>query len=379
MVRVYILISILTSNSCSEMNIEWNELTPLPPAVPGVVQPGLAGPYAGLHGDVLIVAGGANFSDAMPWNGGAKSYHSEVYAMQMSVNGGSWVTGGPVTSMPAAIAYGSSVSLPAGVICMGGETEAGLSDSVFMISGAGDKIIFTTLPSLPKPLSSTVSGVMGSKVFLAGGISPEGPSAALYCLDTDEIGKGWIRLCDMPLALINSVMVPHGSNELWAFGGRTREIESDTSVIRPEIFRYQISEDRWTHEGMITNGRDTLRFAAGTGATVNDNLIALFGGNDGSVFTRVEKLLSEIAREKNPTVAEGKRTAYISLQETHPGFSREVILFNTETRQCKLAGEIPGPAQVTTVAIESSWGIIIPSGEIRPGIRTPQITLVRFN
>jgi hypothetical protein len=53
-------------------------------------------------------------------------------------------------------------------------------------------------------------------------------------------------------------------------------------------------------------------------------------------------------------------------------------LFDTETGKSFRAGEIPGPAQVTTTAVVTPWGIVIPSGEIKPGIRTPEVRMVKF-
>jgi len=72
------------------------------------------------------------------------------------------------------------------------------------------------------------------------------------------------------------------------------------------------------------------------------------------------------------------RKEYVSLQEGHPGFSRAVILLDTETGTFRKAGEIPGPAQVTTTAVSTPFGIIIPSGEIRPGVRTDAIRMAAF-
>ena len=40
---------------------------------------GVAGAFAGISNEVLIVAGGANFPDGAPWKGGAKKYHSSIF------------------------------------------------------------------------------------------------------------------------------------------------------------------------------------------------------------------------------------------------------------------------------------------------------------
>jgi N-acetylneuraminic acid mutarotase len=378
---VILLISIcITNNSCNRMNVDWSELVPLPPPAPGAVQHGVAGPFAGLHGNTLIVAGGANFPDTMPWHGGKKLYHNEIYLLNLPPGASSWKTVMGDEGLPGPVAYGASASVSAGVVCMGGETESGLTDEVYIISVAGGKPLITPLPSLPEPLSGAAAVSEGSVVFIAGGVSPSGSSKSLWKLDTENIGAGWQRLADLPLPLINSVMATPSGKEpfLWLLGGRTRGEGDDTSIIRPEIFRYSIADDRWTSEGELIDGGETVNLAAGTGASVNGKHIALFGGNDGSVFNRVESILSEMAREDDPVRREELRKEYIALQESHPGFSRSVILFDTETGKSFRAGEIPGPAQVTTTAVVTPWGIVIPSGEIKPGIRTPEVRMVKF-
>ena len=362
------------------MKIDWTELPPLPPLSPNSVQPGVAGPFAGLHGNTLIVAGGANFPDIMPWDGGKKQYHSAIYALRLHPDGKLYSTVSTGMELPAQVAYGASASVGAGVVCMGGETEKGLTDQVYIISLAGNQTLITPLPALPVPLSNASSVSIGSVAYIAGGVTPDGASKALWCLDTEDVASGWKRLADIPLPLINSVMTTTEGRRpaLWLLGGRTRWNDDDVSVIRSEIYRYSVTEDKWHYEGILSCDGDTIKLAAGTGATVDGRYIALFGGNDGSVFNRVEKILSGMVRETDTTAIREMKLQYISLQENHPGFARDVIVFDTETKKCFRAGEIPGPAQVTTTAVTTPDGIIIPSGEIRPGIRTPIIREARF-
>ncbi len=362
------------------MNIEWKDISPLPPLSIDSVQPGVAGPFAGMHGKTLIVAGGANFPGAMPWHGGNKVYHTEIFLLNLPSAIEDWKTVQGGEGLPRPVAYGASASVSAGLVCMGGETENGMTDEVFIISVAGGTPFITPLPPLPVQLSGAAAASEGSVVYIAGGVTPYGSSKALWSLDTEKVGAGWKKLSDLPLPLINSVMtaVPGKDPSLWLLGGRTRGPGDDLSLIRSEVFRYSLADDRWTLEGDLSDGREILKLAAGTGATVTGKKIAVFGGNDGSVFNRVESILSEMTREADTLRQTEIRKEYISLQESHPGFSRDVILYDTETGKCSRIGEIPGPAQVTTAAVETPWGIIIPTGEIKPGIRTPEVRMVKF-
>lgn len=362
------------------MNIEWSELPPLPPPAPGTVQPGVAGPFAGIHGNTLIIAGGANFYDTMPWHGGKKYYHDDVYALHLPVSGGQWKSFRGETSLPDAVAYGASASVNAGLVCMGGETDTGLTDKAYILSVAGERLIITPLPPLPVPLTNAASASAGPKVYLAGGLTPAGPSKALWCLDTEDLAAGWQRLADMPMPLVNSVMAAtsYGEVAIWMLGGRTRGAEDDMSLIRSEVISYSVNEDRWQHRGELADKDGAIRLAAGTGAATDDRHIAIFGGNDGEVYNRVEKILSRMTRESDTALLAEMKREYTVLQESHPGFARTVIIYDTETGRSLIAGETPGPAQVTTVAVSTPLGIVIPSGEIRPGVRTKVIRMANF-
>jgi len=69
----------------------------------------------------------------------------------------------------------------------------------------------------------------------------------------------------------------------------------------------------------------------------------------------------------------GATGRYITMNLSEcPSFPRDVMAYDTESNRWQRAGEMP-EAVVTTKAVR--WGdlIVVPSGEIRPGIRTRQV------
>ena len=78
--------------------------------------PGMAGMMVGAHRGVLIAAGGANFPDVHPWDGGKKKIYSEVYVLLPGQT--AWTAAG---HLPGIRGYGATVSLPEGVLIAGGE------------------------------------------------------------------------------------------------------------------------------------------------------------------------------------------------------------------------------------------------------------------
>ena len=83
--------------------------------------------------------------------------------------------------------------------------------------------------------------------------------------------------------------------------------------------------------------------------------------------------------DANKSVLDSLQTVLCSHLNNHPGFGNELMVFNTITKEIYNAGRLPGNGQVTTTAVK--WGneVFIPSGEIRPGVRTPGTLKITIN
>ena len=87
----------------------------------------------------------------------------------------------------------------------------------------------------------------------------------------------------------------------------------------------------------------------------------------------MEQTISNINLEKEQFKKGNLISIKNKLLESHPGFSNEILLYNTQKNIWLSNGFIPFNASVTTNLVQ--WGdeIIIPSGEIKAGVRTPRI------
>ncbi|MEZ4968222.1 MAG: hypothetical protein R2814_00885 [Flavobacteriaceae bacterium] len=104
------LLTVVLCLVCLKINsqdvyLEYDHLPDLPPSIGQNVQPGLAGPYTGIDDNVLIVAGGANFPDKLPWEGGIKIYHDAIFILKEKTDGTfQWET--TTAQLPFAAGYG---------------------------------------------------------------------------------------------------------------------------------------------------------------------------------------------------------------------------------------------------------------------------------
>jgi N-acetylneuraminic acid mutarotase len=64
--------------------------------------------------------------------------------------------------------------------------------------------------------------------------------------------------------------------------------------------------------------------------------------------------------------------------DQHPGFPKTILAYDTVTDTWKPFGEMP-VAHVTTTMTRWKSGFVMPSGEIRPGVRSPKVWTMQVN
>mgnify|MGYP000086895198 CR=1 FL=1 len=105
--RLLTLFTVLTASAA--LAGEQKRLTRLPNTE------GFAGSFAGVSHGRLIVAGGANFPDKKPWEGGKKKWYDTIYMLDQP--DGKWKIAG---KLPRPLGYGVCVTHRESVICVGG-------------------------------------------------------------------------------------------------------------------------------------------------------------------------------------------------------------------------------------------------------------------
>jgi cyclically-permuted mutarotase family protein len=371
----FLLIFLITTCSRREMeNLQfyWKPIPPIPPKTGDSIQPGLAGPVTGSLGELMLVAGGANFPDGPPWKGGVKQYHDEVFLLRLLENGSfSWAQSDK--NLPVHLAYSAVATIPGGVISIGGENELGPVKDVFLFSACEGNIDIKRLPDLPAAISSGGAASVGSKVFVAGGLNIHGASAGFYCLDIQNPNNGWEVLPDLPVPLSHAVVLSQWDESgpcIFVIGGRNKT--GEISTFFSGILKYSPVDGSWSKETDININGKPVGLSAGTGIAFGPESIILFGGDKGIVFNQTERINLAIEKSSGPQkvlLLEKKD----SLLTNHSGFYKGILVYNTFDKSWRDAGEIPGETPVTTSAFVWKGMVIIPSGEVRPGIRSSKV------
>lgn len=325
---------------------EWSHLAPIPDTM------GYAGAYVGTLNDYLVVAGGANFPDGTaPWDGGKKVWTDRAFVLKKK--DGEWAECRP---LPQQMGYGASVSYSGKMYIAGGSNQEKHLNEVYEISwdGETEDLIYNRLDNLPVSIANCASVLVGHHWYIIGGIlSPDAQSAENACwkLDLQSPDTGWKRCADIPGKGRMLSVVANMGNRLVVLSGVAlkagqREYLQDAYILD--------TGDVWSS---LPNLPHAVAAAAGP-AYYEPKMkkLFVFGGDDGEL-------------------------SKANLKHQHPGFSNRILQFDSTGKRWTLHSQIDIKQEekvwvpVTTGAIYWNGSVVLPSGEIRPGIRSPQVLI----
>ena len=367
--RIFVLLVLFTSWSGlaaqdqNKIKLYYNKIGTTPDSL------GVAGPFAGLtgrDGNILMIAGGANFPEPF-WESG-KDYHKEIYLGQLDDQGGiKWLDS--EFELPCEVAYGASVTVDQGVVCIGGNGPDMVYDKVFIISydEIKEDLIYYELPSLPSPSTNGGAALVGDYIYYSCGQTGTGLETAtnsFWRLNISQLEEflsdpgspypgEWEIMAPLPgpARAFQTVAAQHNGHSrcLYIIGGR--RLKDDYSGDEP----FQFLKDIWEFDPMnpanpwSRKADAPVNIMAAPGSPYGQSHIFILGGADGSLIYKAD-----------------------SLKNDHPGFPKIAWAYHTITGTWVDLGDIPSN-QVTTTALLWNKKIIIPSGEIRPRVRSSSI------
>jgi len=287
----------MTANVLADDMLDWTELPELPAEL------GVAGPFAGVSQDALIVAGGANFPNGVPWDGGEKVWYDDIYVLDRTE--GEWRTG---FSLPRPLAYGASVTTDGGLLCIGGCDGDRCYSDVFMLNWnpvSGD-IDTKFLPSLPEPLAFMSAARIGDVVYVAGGQSTMSDADAtntFWSLNLVD-GAKWTKLSSWngPSRILPVLAAQHDgtSDKVYLFSGRDFGPDREVNLLR-DVQRFDPGAGTWTK---LSDAPRCLM--AGMGSAMGAHHIMLAGGDDGAKLLWVKQLITASVMSAPAALAIGK-------------------------------------------------------------------------
>ena len=384
----FLLSPALMAEEDSKGPLSWGHL----PALPD--KEGFAGAFAGIvsnkntEKDYLVVAGGANFPKGRPWEkekNPEKVYYDLAFKLEMGAEDASWEKIEGPLGQP--VGYGMSVALPkrGSTLFIGGKEQAA-TDAVWEVTAdESGKLTFAPRLKYPLPIVEGVAGVVGETVIVVGGATNrEGGGfrtvQEAYMLDTSQ-GEGEWKWESLPWPEAGTDEMARGrvyavsgvqGEKFYIFGGRDYADSEDPAPGRVHQEKLDVLADcfvlslkgvnpEWKSLRDLPQGMSAAPSAA---LPVGVSHLLMVGGVSAQYWRQ--------QFEDRPDLN--------GAGDLHPGFERSVWAYDTITDTWVSAGELPQMAggvpvavPVTTPVVEWKKKFIVPSGEIKPGVRSPQI------
>jgi len=331
------LLCLLPMSAALAQDPTWKQL----PALPD--REGFAGMYAGVSGDALIAAGGANFPDKKPWEGGTKHWYDSVWLLDQPA--GQWRA---VGKLPSARGYGLSITTDDGLLCIGGADADKHHAECFVMSWKSGALQTKSMPALPQPCANMTGARLGDTIFIAGGItSPTATSAlsTLWSLDLKHIEAGWKTLPTWPGRPRMLAIGAASAGSFFIAGGTDLHADDAGKPARTylkDAFRFTPGEG-WKQIADLPQAS----VAPPTPSPSTSTGFLVLGGDDGANVNFEPKT-------------------------KHPGFPHTLLSYDAKTDAWTQLADMPF-ANVTNPTTTWRGQTVVVSGEARPGVRSPAV------
>jgi sialate O-acetylesterase len=311
---------------------------------------GVSAMFAGVSSDRLVIAGGANFPDKPAADGGRKAYYNDIFVLEDSV----WHN---PAQLPEGIAYGANASVGNDLIMIGGADADGSRSSVYRLTVVTpDSVTISSMADLPYPLQEAAAAVVDSKIFIFGGLSNGNAKSDILMLDTSTPNSSWsiVAQLDEPLA---QPIASASAGKIYFWGGYNK-------VLKRSSFKgYQFDPVTFQIKEIATHPQGGT-FTGAPATTVAHGEIVIMGGVDRLTFDNALNLPAS------------KTKAYLSQPIANYKFQHSVWYYMPDYNYWFYSISDDRLARAGAMTVTTNAGTYLIGGEVKPGIRTPEILLL---
>lgn len=373
-----------------EKQLQHSDFAPVPKGLGKIAQKGLAFAFGGNVEGVVWYAGGCNFPKQRNGELGDKKYYKDVFAY--GLNGkNSWEL---VGQLPQGMAYGASVALPEGLLCIGGKNNStGLSSKTFLMHYNKERkeLNFDEFPDLPFAMSQIAATVLDNMIYVVGGELKNGISNVFLRLDLTKKGVEnwtWEKLKPYPEAVrLQPVVVAQNAEEekhLYVFSGSSYSPNKALPDVMSNALEYNPKTNKWKKLEAIQAENKVFSLHGGVGVPVGKQFILCTGGVNKDVFFQALQKIREGSEAKKQGDSLAYRhfldwkKQYLSKPQEWYRFNKEVLAFNTITKRWAVINKHERFSRAGATLVPWKKGWLLLNGELKPGVRTPTVSYFKL-
>ncbi len=326
---------------------------------------GVAGAFIGNIDNNIIIAGGSDFPDGRPWEGGIKQYYDDIYVLEHGSGG--YKCTKTVSRLPEALGNGCAASSGKMIYCFGGSNSSRRSFAVYAVRLNGKEIKVDSAAVLPDNFIPAAAAAHKGDIYVHG---TDGQVNKLYRF-SPSTGQ-WKELPGCPDRLLyegSCLVYQHNGREeaLYLIGGRGKD--SDGLYISSKIWEYLPTHGKWSSKSDISADGSPLPLMYASAVQYGSGHILVAGGDDGREFMKRDSLENLIRTCSDDAAKQDLEQQLASAFVSHTGFSNKILAYHTITDTWIVLGTAETPLPAVTSAVKIGDRIILPCGEARPGIR----------
>ena len=356
----FVLIALFTACTMAQNSNSIQRLVGFPTEEQGFDK-GVSACYCGVINGYLYIAGGCNFPDKPVAEGGKKRFYKAIYAAKLNAEGNrlEWKT---VGQMPQPAAYGVSVTYENSLILVGGNNETGGLTTAIRLRPTATGMQQEALPSLPHALDNMAGAVVGHILYVVGGNCEGVATQKVWSLDLKNTAKeGWKEEPSIPgIARVQPIAAALAGDLLGVWGGFAPKTDSKAAQLAMNGASYNAGCGTWTALPVPTDALGEEVFTGGSTAIATPQKgVVVVGGVNKDVFLAAINNLPE---------------GYLLHEPEWYRFNQRVLCYRDGNWTQLL--QHPSMARAgCALAYWDGWVYVV-GGELKPGIRTPEI--VRF-
>ena len=356
----FVLIALFTAYTMAQNSNSIQRLVGFPTEEQGFDK-GVSACYCGVINGYLYIAGGCNFPDKPVAEGGKKRFYKAIYAAKLNAEGDrlEWKT---VGQMPQPAAYGVSITYENSLIFVGGNNETGGLTTAIRLRPTATGMQQEALPSLPHALDNMAGAVVGHILYVVGGNCEGVATQKVWSLDLKNTAKeGWKEEPSIPgIARVQPIAAALAGGLLGVWGGFAPKTDSKAAQLAMNGASYNAGCGTWTALPVPTDALGEEVFTGGATAIATPKKgVVVVGGVNKDVFLAAINKLPE---------------GYLLHEPEWYRFNNRVLCYRDGAWTQLL--QHPSVARAgCALAYWDGWVYVV-GGELKPGIRTPEI--VRF-
>lgn len=334
------------------------EIGTMPSTEQGFEQ-GVSACYAATHENYLLIAGGCNFPETPAAEGGAKRYYKGIYRAALG-DTLAWEKRG---ELPTASGYGANIQTTDGRWIIAGGMNSDSATAAVISIDLTTECAVEQLPPLPCTIDNTAGSAASGKVYIVGGNANGKPSNRVFVLDLENIAEGWHELPPMPSRPRVQPVCAAGSNALFVWGGFCPADSIGDAITHTDGLCYSFATGQWSTLPDATINGEAITLSGGTATLINDSTIVATGGVNRDIFTDAI----------SGTYALIDKADYMLQPCEWYRFNHRLMKFDTKSGNWSLIDQNRAYARAGALILSHNNNIIYIGGELKPGIRTPQI------